>query len=978
MIKKIMTVLITGMFFGLLALPISYGDENTVTNENITEATFGSSIYETGKKIGADGDDSFDNPSIEPLPRWREGGTPYNEKQLLHPCTLNLSTSRDSPLSGFIESPTEYSPTHGVLFWYSSGVWDTVVRDLVVALTQDDGYDEIAYVVVTSTTQQNSATNLFTAGGANMSKVKFTIQPGETIWIRDYGPHFITQDSALGIVDSHYYPSRPLDNFNPTLLGDGYFIMPTYDMGLYYSGGNFQPGPNRTGYITSLTLNDNPGSEGFNTSFIQELYHTYQGIDTLHVMPQLPPSVDGTGHIDMWFYLVDNDTVIISEFQPGSNPTAIQITNDAADFMEQNLSFTVYRTPAWNAPHPGTGYSTHWTYTNCFRVNNRIFISTFGETYTPYADEDATALATFQAAVGPDVEIVQIDSYPIIWAAGAVHCIVVQVPRYVDPLPTIHVMHPNGGELLVPGTTETISWVASDTDNVNIAQIDLYYSIDGGETYEFIATTADTGFYDWAVPAVTANHVLIKAVAHSQDTDTAEDVSDAVFTIAPAQQTVYDFSLGAGTDKFGWGYQTSAWYLIDETRLPVTTDIESLVSGAYTKIASSDNNRYISPTPSTGSESTHVFEFTIAEDPSIIDDIGILWEGYAGSCTQVELYIWDYVAGQWSDGQGQLGQNHYLDSWAGNIDGYLDYHIGSNFTHYINQTGHMTLLVYADRYGDPTFHDYLSVTVSEITGDPQISNVEATPLTQNIGDWVNISCDVIAPEGIDTVNAVIIYPDNTTINQTMTSISGTIDYYYNVSYSQAGNYSFYIFARDDEGNTDVSLVYWFMVANFFQSFNFTLGWNLVTIPLAHDWTAEDLGNNITDCTVVIMYNTSTDTFVTHVVNTPHDNFPILDGVGYFIYVTSDSNLTVSGYPLADVSVPIDTEWNLIGWYHDYPTTAESLGENITNCTVVIMFDGISKNFITHVVHTPHDNFTIERGRGLFIYTTEASIWQGEG
>jgi|GEM_PF-3214707 len=156
------------------------------------------------------------------------------------------------------------------------------------------------------------------------------------------------------------------------------------------------------------------------------------------------------------------------------------------------------------------------------------------------------------------------------------------------------------------------------------------------------------------------------------------------------------------------------------------------------------------------------------------------------------------------------------------------------------------------------------------------------------------------------------------------------------------------------------------------------GWNLITIPLANDWTAEDLGDNITGCTVVIMYNASTDTFTTHVVNTSHDDFPILDGVGYFIYATQDSNLTVSGYPLADVSVPIDTEWNLIGWYHDYATTAGSLGENISNCTVVIMFDGVSKNFTTHVVGTPHDNFIIERGIGIFVYAIEESVWHGEG
>jgi hypothetical protein len=150
----------------------------------------------------------------------------------------------------------------------------------------------------------NSAISLFTAGGANMSKVQFIIKPINAIWMRDYGPHFIWQDGALGIIDSNYYPQRPLDNFIPTLLGDDIFKMPTYDIGLYYSGGNFQPGPNRTAFMSNLVNVDNPASEGFNQTLIAEMFQTYQGIDTLHVLPQLPGSVDGTGHIDMWMYLI--------------------------------------------------------------------------------------------------------------------------------------------------------------------------------------------------------------------------------------------------------------------------------------------------------------------------------------------------------------------------------------------------------------------------------------------------------------------------------------------------------------------------------------------------------------------------------------------------------------------------------------------------------------------------------------------------
>ena len=79
----------------------------------------------------------------------------------------------------------------------------------------------IAYVVVANQTTANAATTAFIAAGANMSKVVFIIQPNNSVWMRDYGPHFVWQNGTLAVVDSHYYPTRPADNFIPTLVGDG-------------------------------------------------------------------------------------------------------------------------------------------------------------------------------------------------------------------------------------------------------------------------------------------------------------------------------------------------------------------------------------------------------------------------------------------------------------------------------------------------------------------------------------------------------------------------------------------------------------------------------------------------------------------------------------------------------------------------------------------------------------------------------------
>ncbi len=653
--------------------------------------------------------------SISTLTRVREGGTPYNPNQSLTPYALRRPEQggiAGDVSTGLIASPPEYSPTRGVLFQYGNS-WNSVVTDLVAKLTAGATFDEIAYVVVANQTTANSASTAFSAAGANMSKVVFIIQPNNSIWLRDYGPHFIWQGNTMAIADSHYYPTRPLDNFIPTLVGDNTFGIPTYDMGLYYSGGNFQPGPNRSGFCTALINLDNPTSGGHTDALIRELYDTFQGIDTLHILPQLPFSVDGTGHIDMWMYLVDENTVVISEFIAGSNSTAISVTNNAVPYM-QALGFDVFRPKAWNSG------ATHFTYANAFRVNNRIFVPCYGTQLaaggtSAYNDEDADALAKWQAAAGAGVQIIPIQCSSIIPASGAIHCIVMQVPRYVEAMPAAHITEPLGGEAWIVGETQKIKWNVTDTNNVAQASVDLAYSTNGGTTWTAIASAiADSGSYDWTVPAAETLNAMVRVVAHATDGATTSAMSNA-FRIAAGTATRYDFASGAGTNKFGYGFQTGSWTNVNGLIGPVAT---ALSAANYTAMATSnatggttDTNRYISAAVSSTSECTHLFKFNITEPLAEIDEIRVRWEGFAANCTQVELYVWNNALSNWGNASGLVGQNRYLDSWAGNVDEPLRASLRSNLANYIAADGTMRFLTYAERQADETYHDYMSVTV---------------------------------------------------------------------------------------------------------------------------------------------------------------------------------------------------------------------------------------------------------------------------
>jgi hypothetical protein len=160
---------------------------------------------------------------------------------------------------------------------------------------------------------------------------------------------------------------------------------------------------------------------------------------------------------------------------------------------------------------------------------------------------------------------------------------------------------------------------------------------------------------------------------------------------------------------------------IDGIRTPV---ISELSSDNYEKVANSDatggdgdSNRYRSPTPSGGRESTHVIEIEIEEDPNEILDIEVLWEGYADDCSQMELYIWNDFKGEWSDGENLYGQNRFMDNWAGNRDGYLGGNIRQDFEDYVGSNNEITLLLYTERTTYKSFHDYASIIVT-VSNDP--------------------------------------------------------------------------------------------------------------------------------------------------------------------------------------------------------------------------------------------------------------------
>jgi len=90
----------------------------------------------------------------------------------------------------------------------------------------------------------------------------------------------------------------------------------------------------------------------------------------------------------------------------------------------------------------------------------------------------------------------------------------------------ITIVAPNGGEELISGQTETISW-----DNVgDINDVKIEFSDSNGQTWTDVnSAIPNIGSYDWLVPEVTSPNCLVR-ISDANDAN-IYDVSDDVFTM---------------------------------------------------------------------------------------------------------------------------------------------------------------------------------------------------------------------------------------------------------------------------------------------------------------------------------------------------------------------------------------------------------------------------------------------------------------
>ena len=467
-------------------------------------------------------------PTTTPLPK---GISDWEMEQwLAHPLDLtNPSTLRGIP------TPPPGSNLRTAAEWEEIEVLTITWEGFPCILKQITAasVEECRVVIFSENVSQTTSylTGNSCGGPVAMDSVEVVDAASNSIWIRDYGANTVYTEYNDGrvLVDWLYNRPRPDDDAIPDVLAAhmGLDLYSTIESpgDLMNTGGNWMSDGYGTAFASELILEENGGGTSWWTTFpdhteeeIDQIVEAYHGIDTYVKMDVLP--YDGIHHIDMHMKLLDESTLLVSEY-----PTGVADGPQIEANLQYVLSnfttkwgtpFDVVRIPS--PPQYGGGYPSqngdYLTYSNATFVNNTILLPTYYEQY------DTTAIRIWEEAM-PGYNVVGIDcdsgNDNIISLSGAIHCITHSV-GIADPLMISHLPLPDTDD------TENAYAVTADLSHRSgLASVTLSWATSPDGPWTDVAMTEGIveGGFAADIPAQaegTTVHYYISAEANSGKT----------------------------------------------------------------------------------------------------------------------------------------------------------------------------------------------------------------------------------------------------------------------------------------------------------------------------------------------------------------------------------------------------------------------------------------------------------------------------
>lgn len=278
--------------------------------------------------------------------------------------------------------------------------------------------------------------------GVPLKRYKFLVFPGENFWVRDYGPisfYYGDQDS-IGMLGTRYHHFQNTVNHNAELAGAiaaqmNYKFIRTP---LFYEGGNLDTDGHHNVFFTSrvyqVNINQNRWSRPAILDTMRSVFHAEQQSE-LHDLH----CDGGTGHIDMFFKMLDEETIALAEYPETVNSPDRRILEE--NLLKLKELRSVYNTPfkIVRIPMPASDNGSYEnkscdeisldprSYLNGLFVNKTYILPVFSDNFSGDVQGDARIIELFKTLL-PGYRIVPVDSRILSIVAGGIHCVTMQVP----------------------------------------------------------------------------------------------------------------------------------------------------------------------------------------------------------------------------------------------------------------------------------------------------------------------------------------------------------------------------------------------------------------------------------------------------------------------------------------------------------------------------------------------------------------------
>ncbi len=267
----------------------------------------------------------------------------------------------------------------------------------------------------------------------------FMVAKGDDWWTRDYGPMAFYNNTldSISFTDMKYYDGRDNDDIFPEQLAN---IMGkvNYKTALNAEGGNFMTdGFGKMFFSDRLTL-ENEDILSWSKQAIFDTLRTSLGTPDLKELVSLECD-GGTGHIDLYVKLIDEQTIIMSQYPS-------EITAQDRQIIEDNFQAISNMTSTYNRPfrilrveHPTNDAGKHTrkscnqldadarNFINGTTVNNSFIFPSYYDGKTGNKEQHERIMTYFNRTL-PGYNIVPIDSRDLSPLGGAIHCITMQIP----------------------------------------------------------------------------------------------------------------------------------------------------------------------------------------------------------------------------------------------------------------------------------------------------------------------------------------------------------------------------------------------------------------------------------------------------------------------------------------------------------------------------------------------------------------------